>query len=69
MPNEWRQLGGTLGGNSVHPFNTTGTGAINLLELGAILDEGEHLLEFRVGTPKPSAPPIGGKVLYNLYIE
>jgi len=75
QPNRWQQFGGRLGhGGAGHPLNTDGTGAIDLLELGMLIDEGrEHLIEFRVPEADPSAipprPPNGGKVLYQLYVE
>jgi hypothetical protein len=67
LPTRWKDLGGTLGGDENHPFNTEGTGPIDLVQLGLALGPGEHLLEFCVG---PGAqPPVGGKIIYNLYVE
>lgn len=55
----WAQLGD---GKHTHPLVTSGTGGIDLIELGRGLAVGGHELEFRV-------PTGGGKVLYNLYVQ
>jgi hypothetical protein len=55
----WPDLGN---GKSDHPLVTTGTGGIDLVELGVGLAVGGHTLEFLVASG-------GGKVLYNLYVE
>jgi hypothetical protein len=75
QPDRWRLFGSKLGdGGAGHPFNTDGTGEVDLLDLGLVVDEGrEHLLEFQVRPADPNANPArlpnGGKVLYQLYIE
>jgi hypothetical protein len=55
----WGKLGD---GSSGHSFVTSGTGSIDLLELGVAVGIGPHTLEFGV-------PSGGGKVIYNLYVE
>jgi hypothetical protein len=55
----WTRLGDGTGG---HPLVTSGTGSIDLIQLGLPLAVGPHRLELRVNSG-------GGKVLYNLYVE
>lgn len=55
----WTQLGD---GSGNHAFVTSGTGAIDLVQLGVPLLVGPHTVEIRVNQG-------GGKVLYNLYVE
>lgn len=59
-----RQLGWTsLGdGTATHAFVMSGTGGLDLVQLGLPLGVGPHELEFRLING-------GGKVLYNLYVE
>jgi hypothetical protein len=67
LPVSWTDLGGTLGGDENHPFNQEGTGPLDLVQLGFTLGPGEHLLEFLAATP--AVPPVGGKIIYQLYVE
>jgi hypothetical protein len=69
LPVTWTDLGGTLGGDENHPFNTEGTGPLDLVQLGLNLGPGEHLLEFSAADPPAGLPPVGGKIIYNLYVE
>ncbi len=55
----WAQLGD---GTATHQLVTSGTGAIDLVQLGLPLGVGPHRLELRLNSG-------GGKVLYNLYVE
>jgi hypothetical protein len=58
-PRNWPGLGD---GTAASPFAQLGTGPIDLIALGLTIEEGEHVLEFRV-------PAGGGRVAYNLYVE
>lgn len=55
----WTKLGD---GTSGHTLVTSGTGSIDLIQLGLPLAVGPHKLELRVNSG-------GGKLLYNLYVE
>jgi hypothetical protein len=69
LPTTWTDLGGKLGGDENHPFNKEGTGPLDLVQLGLNLGPGEHLLEFAAADAPRGQPPVGGKIIYNLYIE
>jgi hypothetical protein len=68
LPASWQALG-TLGGDQNHPFNNEGTGPLDLVQLGLALGPGEHVLEFSAPDPPAGLPPVGGKIIYNLYVE
>jgi hypothetical protein len=69
LPGSWTALGGTLGGDEQHPFNQGGTGPLDLVQLGLTLGPGEHLLELSAPARPAGLPPVGGKVIYHLYVE
>ena len=56
----WTKLGD---GTATHSLVTSGTGGIDLVKLGQTLTLGSHMLELVVGQG------VGGKLLYNLYVE
>jgi hypothetical protein len=55
---DWSQFGS---GNQTHAFVVSGTGEIDLLQLGVDLGPSQHVLEFTVGSG-------GGQLHYNLYL-
>jgi hypothetical protein len=69
LPTTWTALGGTLGGDQNHPFNQEGTGPVELIQLGRPLGPGEHWLEISAAPAPAGQPPVGGKIIYNLYIS
>jgi hypothetical protein len=61
LPVTWTVLGGI---DENEPFNKEGTGPLDLVQMGLALGPGEHWLEFSAA----GLPPVGGKIIYNLYI-
>lgn len=62
----WTKLGD---GTPTHPLVTSGTGSIDLIQLGLSLAVGPHRLELRLNAASNPSQNSGGKVLYNLYVE
>jgi hypothetical protein len=62
---DWSSLGN---GTAAHEIAQSGTGELRLDFLeGLTLDEGEHVIEFRV--PNVAGKRNGGRIHYNLYVE
>ncbi|HEV2953576.1 MAG TPA: hypothetical protein VG015_05770 [Candidatus Dormibacteraeota bacterium] len=62
----WTSLGD---GTASHPLVSSGTGSIDLIQMGLSLGVGSHWLELRLNPASNPKLNTGGKVLYNLYVE